>query len=397
MKRMPIAISGAGIAGMVCALHLARNGHTVHLFEAAKDLSEVGAGLQLSANALRCLKPLGLLEELKAPATRPNSVEIGNGRTGAHLASIPLGDHAQTKYGTPYLVIHRADLQRVLKQALERHQAIHLHLGCPVDDAMEQVDGVRLIGALPTHLEDHPFACLVAADGVWSKIRTNTLRLPSAEFSGRVAYRTTVPIEGLSDRLRTTTGLWMGNKSHLVHYPVHSGKLLNIVAIRREEWKAEHWAYTASTIELRRAFDDWADEPRQILELGENWTRWALCGIQPDTSWHQGRIALIGDAAHAMLPFMAQGAAMGIEDACILAGALEKHSDIPTAFARYEASRKPRVFKVSRQAVNNERIYHLPIPGCYARDLVLRTSSPDSLLSKFDWIYNWKPEDVDLN
>ncbi|MDX5594626.1 FAD-dependent oxidoreductase [Pseudovibrio sp. SPO723] len=397
MSTMPIAISGAGVAGMSTALHLAKKGHEVHLFEAAAELSEVGAGLQLSANALRCLEPLGLLPALKAVATAPLSIEMANGRAGSKLTSIPLGTHAEEKYGLPYLVIHRADLQNVLKEAIWAEPNITLHLGCRIQNAVQHEDGVSLEGGLCGRQLETRYACLIAADGVWSKIRKNALNLPPAEFSGRVAYRTTVPIEGVPEHMRNTTGLWMGNKSHLVHYPVHNGSMLNIVAIRREDWHEEHWAYTASTLELRKAFEDWQDEPRQILELSENWTRWALCGLRPDGPWHKGQIALIGDAAHAMLPFMAQGAAMGIEDAYILSSAIEKLGTTSEAFAAYEKARKPRVARVVRQAINNERIYHLPMPGYFARDMVLKTSSPESLLAKFDWIYGWKPEDDALN
>ncbi|WP_068314283.1 FAD-dependent monooxygenase [Polycladidibacter hongkongensis] len=401
MSKGPLAISGAGIAGMTAALYLARMGYKVELFEAASQMQEVGAGLQLSANAVRCLEQIGLKHDLAETAIAPQSIIMRAARTGRTLAKVPLGKQAKQRFGAPYYVIHRADLQNLLKKAVEATPDITLYLGCKIINADQSDAGVTLKFAPDACLRGVDFAertyqLLIAADGVWSALRTNTLALPPAQFSGRVAYRTTIDASNFSPRMLQNTGLWLGPQAHMVHYPLQQGRFLNIVAIAHEDWQqvdiaAPSWAEPATLDQLLPHFSGWSANATDLLRLSSSWTRWALCHIKPGSGWCKGRIALIGDAAHAMTPFMAQGAAMAIEDAAILAANVSRFGAAPPALASYASQRRPRAESVARQALKNESVYHMRAPASLARDTVLSFSSPAKLLEKFAWIFDWAP------
>ncbi|WP_310619350.1 FAD-dependent monooxygenase [Flexibacterium corallicola] len=388
-----IAIAGAGVAGMTCALFLAQQGYEIDIFEAAPELSEVGAGLQLSANACHCLAELGLLSKLQAVATMPSAINISSGKNGKLIAKVPLGQAAEDKYGAPYLVIHRADLQSILKDAVLASPTIQLHLGYKLDTADIAPEGLHL-KFKNQGSQTQAYALLVGADGVWSKTRTNILGLPPASTTGRVAYRATVPSRDIPEELMQTTGLWMAERSHLVHYPVKSAREFNLVCVTLEDWTSENWSHPATPEDVEKHFCRWHPTPRKIIGKATSWTRWALCGTDPTLPWVKGPVALVGDAAHAMLPFMAQGAGMAIEDVAILSKVIEKYGALPKSLAKYEQLRRSRVEKVVTQAQNNGRVYHMGFPTDIARNLIMRHTTPEKLLGRFDWVYEWKPDSI---
>ncbi|WP_439529831.1 FAD-dependent oxidoreductase [Pannonibacter sp.] len=387
---LPVAVIGAGIGGLTAALCLARAGYRVELLERTERLAEVGAGLQLSPNALGVLAGFGLLPALEAKAAEPATVRIRSARNGRDLARVPLGPVARERYGLPYLVLHRADLQKVLLEAVSTSPAITLTLGAMLADVVQTGTGIEAQITTANESRKLSACALIGADGVRSEVRQRVMRGPEARFSGRTAYRATLPASAVPDELMTETGLWLGPKAHLVHYPVRSGREFNLVALVEENWDAEGWSEPADRDALLRRFADWPAEIRAVMQLPDVWLRWALCAVDADRPWAKGRIALLGDAAHAMLPFAAQGAAMAIEDAAVLGRVMQGAKDIPAALAAYQQQRQPRATQVQQAASTNATIYHMAWPASLARDTVLRASSPERLLRRMDWIYGWR-------
>ncbi len=391
-----IAIAGAGIAGLTAALYLARKGHRIFLFDTAPELSEVGAGIQLSPNAMRCLQTLGLGPALMSRAVSPASVNIRSGQDGSQLTTVPLGRIAEDRYGIPYYVIHRADLQQLLLEAVKNTPEVTLRLGTRVESAEINGDTVKLKGtAFAESLAGTPdqFDLLIGADGVRSSIRQNALGGVAAKHTGFVAFRATAEPPFNLEPLLSTSGLWLARNAHLVHYPVKNGKLLNIVAITKEDWKEDTWSHPVGSAHVRKQFRNWTPEALHLVYLPKTWTRWALCEVDIRPAWTQGPVTLIGDAAHAILPFSAQGAAMAIEDAAVLSVMIGKHGATPQALQAYEAARRPRIEKMSKLVKWNNRVYHMGFPLRIARDLMMRSNTPGQLLNRLNWIYEWTPED----
>lgn len=384
-------IAGAGIGGLTAALCLAREGRAVTILERAETLAPVGSGLQLSPNAMHVLRGLGLEEELRRHAVAPEAIRILSGRSGKDLARIPLGAHAEARYGAPYLVIHRGNLQETLLRAARACPDITLRLGADLRDARQSPDGVTL-DIETAHGTDHlAGAALIGADGVWSVTRRRIMGLRQAVFSGRTAYRAVIPIDGIPEEWRKVTGLWLGADAHVVHYPLSGGRQFNIVALVKEDWHEETWSAPAARADLLARFAGWPRACRALLEQPESWLKWALCGMEPGMSWINDRFALLGDAAHAMLPFAAQGAAMSIEDGAAIARNLARIADPVKALKGYQSERQDRAERVLRLARSNDRVYHLGGPLALARDAVMRSLPPQRLLARFDWLYGWRP------
>ncbi|PTW61660.1 salicylate hydroxylase [Breoghania corrubedonensis] len=385
-----IVVAGGGIGGLTAALALERVGFSVLVLERSDKLGEVGAGIQISPNAWRVLDELGAIPATEAAMVYPEATRIGSARAGGIVGRVPFGETARHRYGAPYAVIHRGDLHAGLAETARSRPGIEIHLGMAVADAQEDEDGITVEIQGSEGVSSYRAEALIAADGVWSTVRRRLLRLPSADYSGRVAFRATVPVEAAPD-LASFTGLWMGEKSHLVHYPISAGREINLVAIVESDWHEETWSAPAERDEVLGYFKDWPQEPRRLLEHPHNWLKWALCDIGPGAIWAEGRIALLGDAAHAMLPFMAQGGAMAIEDAYVVARCLANDPDVDEALLAYERARKDRVERVMRTARDNARTYHMKGMMAFLRDTGIRYLSGTRLLSRFDWIYDWRP------
>ena len=391
--RPPFAIVGAGIAGLTTALALDRAGLPSVTVERRNELSEAGAGIQLSPNCGRVLAALGLDEAIAAAATAPDSITVRNGLTGATTTALPVAAFG-TRYGFPYRAIHRADLQAVLADAVRKAPLARLLLGTEVTAVSERGDSLDISISSPDGGEVIPAAGLVGADGVWSATRRRIPGSASARPTGRTAWRTVIPIDVAPPGERIPrVGLWLGPSAHVVVYPVAKGAGLNIVVLTEEAFDAEDWAVDAGDPNMVERFAGWCAELRALLATPSHWQKFPMHAVDPSGPWINGHIALVGDAAHAMVPFLAQGGAMAIEDAAVLARCLAASPDnVPAAFSAYEAARKPRVTRVWKSAFRNGEHYHQTGFMAAARDLVLRTAGPRVLLARNDWIYRWTPD-----
>ncbi|WP_411035438.1 FAD-dependent monooxygenase [Shinella sp. BYT-45] len=377
-------IVGAGIAGLTTALALARKGIASHILEQAPALDEVGAGLQLSPNASRILAGLGLLDALAARWTEPDHILLASGTTLASLASVPAGGAARSRWGAPYGVLHRASLQAVLLDAVRREPLCVLTTG-------------RRIETAEAALAAAPSDVLIAADGVWSRLRQGVPGALPARYSGNVAWRFLVPYGAAPPFLdpRAVTA-FLGPRAHLVAYPLAEAQTFNIVAIHAQaEAPPEGWLRkgdAAARERLLGAFAGWHADIRRLLPQAQDPLVWPLFGC-PDGAWTDGKTVLVGDAAHAMTPFAAQGAAMAIEDAALLAGRLAAAAGIPQALRQFETARRARVARVRSRGAFNRFAYHARGPVALARDLVLSLRRPESLAADLDWLYGYRTPD----
>jgi salicylate hydroxylase len=407
-----IFIAGAGIGGLTSALALANKGFRVVVLEKTERLEEVGAGLQLSPNASRVLIDLGLGPRLSARALVPEAVSIMSARVGGEIVRLPLGQAAgpaagraasQTA-GAPYWVIHRADLQAALLAEVEAHPDIELRLGCQFEDATAHARGVSVVQRSGNDRQQDLALALIGADGVWSAVRHHLFPQASAQFSGLIAWRGTLEARQLPRELTPARiQLWMGPDAHLVAYPISGGRQINVVAVVPGTWNRPGWSSEGSAAELKNAFGSahWPGPARMMLNAVDGWRKWALFGVPEGGEWTGGAIALLGDAAHAMLPFAAQGAGMAIEDAAVLAktlgenalsqSRLDSPAGVAAALKTYAKLRRPRVDRVQRMARRQGQIYHFGGPLALARDLAIQALGPRRLLARQDWIYDWQP------
>ncbi len=405
-----VIIAGAGIGGLSAALALERCGFRVVVFEEADELKDIGAGIQLSPNATRVLLALGLAERLKPHVVTPAEVRIQTG-AGEDLARVSLGDLAAQRYGAPYWVIHRSDLQSALVDAVRATPGITLTLDAAVEKFSPDADGVTVHAIRGrtsfdssdgATIDAHGIA-LIGADGLASMVRyelaSNSLSPLKVHgeprYSNRTAWRATVPCTAVpADFREDIIRLWLGRNAHLVHYPVKGGTAINIVAITNERRTYRNWASEEGMPdEVLAHFPRaaWSKSALDLLAVPELWLRWPLFDRPPSKHWGRGPVTLLGDAAHPMLPFLAQGAAMAIEDAAVLAECLQTAPDEPQQALRvYEDERQPRTARVQRTARRNGRIYHLGGLAAFARNHVLRKIDSERLLTRFDWLYDWQ-------
>ncbi|MDI1265355.1 MAG: FAD-dependent monooxygenase [bacterium] len=392
-----IVIAGAGIGGLTAALALAARGFRIVVMEKAERLEEAGAGLQLSPNASRILVDLGLQPRLSGRAVTPESINIMSARAGGEIARLPLGEAASLRAGAPYWVVHRADLQGALQAAVNDNPDIELRLGCQFEDVASHAKGLTVVQRCGNLRKQELAAALIGADGIWSAVRHHLFPGVQPQFSGLIAWRgtldaTTLPREYTSPRVQ----LWMGPNAHLVAYPIASGRRINVVAIVPGTWNRPGWSAPGDGNEIKSAFASrWPPTARMLVGAVDEWRRWALFTVPDHGGWSDGAIALLGDAAHAMLPFAAQGAGMAIEDAAVLAKCLgdsapDNAATIPAALKRYGKLRRGRVLRVQRAARQQGRIYHLTGPMALARDLSIRAMGPARMLARQDWIYDWR-------
>jgi salicylate hydroxylase len=390
-----VIVAGAGIGGLTAALALKRNGFRVVVLEQAPRLSETGAGIQLSPNAARLLIDLGLGDRLRPHVVAPQAVRVLTARSGREIVRIPLGDTAAQRYGAPYWIIHRGDLQAALHAATAQELDISLKLGMRMEDFGTHPNGVTVSarsGASAWH--EHGDA-LIAADGLWSLSRTRLGFREPPRFSGRTAWRALVDASEVPPEFREPLiHLWLGPDAHLVHYPVKAGAVINIVVITAGDWNAEGWSEPASRTDLlpRLTSARWSPQARALVALPDAWLKWALFDRRPLLNWSEGAAALLGDAAHPMLPFLAQGGAMAIEDAVVAAQCLARMpGDAENALKIYTAIRRGRTRRVQRQAARNGQHYHLRGMSGIVRDAAMSVMGGQHLLSRYDWLYDWRP------
>ena len=388
-----IIVAGAGIGGLTAALALTRAGFRAVILEQVPRLEEAGAGIQLSPNATSVLFGLGLADRLRPLVVAPEALRIVNGATGRDIVRIPLGSAAAQRYDTPYWVIHRADLQAVLAAAISESPDVTLRLGTRAEDFAIHQHGITVEARDAQGTRDEQGVALIGADGLWSTLRGRLGDRTEPRFCARIAYRTVVAASRVLEEFRApVTGLWLGRDAHLVHYPVKGGREVNIVAIVRDEWHAAGWSAPANVNEIAPRFAGFTPAVRALIAIPERWQKWALFDRASGRPRHDGPVALLGDAAHPMLPFLAQGGAMAIEDAAVLAHHLQHDEDMARALRAYEQARRHRVARAQREARYNSWGYHLAGPLALARNLLLRALGGERLLRRYDWLYGWRPE-----
>ena len=383
---LSIAVVGGGIGGLAAALSLLRVGFDVHVYEQARALGEVGAGIQMSPNAVRILARLGLSEESDRVGVRPLARQQRRWDDGRILLRAPLVGVVEEKFGAPYYQFHRADLLGMLARALppERLHVAHRFTG--LIDRGERLEaqfdnGVRVVADV-----------LVGADGIHSAVRSTLFGPEEPRFTGCIAYRGLVPAERLRHLdLETTGQLWMGPGGHFVHYFVSSRRLVNFVGIaERDAWQRESWTERGAVADALAAFAGWHPQVRAIIAAVSETFVWGLFDRAPLPQWSRGRATLLGDACHPMLPFMAQGAAQAIEDGATLAACLTRANgaDVPAALRRYEALRLPRTARIQAMSRDNKTRFHLPDgPLQQARDREMASDDADGPIRAIAWIY----------
>jgi salicylate hydroxylase len=383
-----ILIAGAGVGGLTAALALLKRGFDVDVFEQAPEIMEVGAGFQISANGTRVLYELGLGAEIESICWEPEGKEIRIWNTGATEKLFDLGAESVERYGYPYLMFHRADLQRVLVDAVRREKpdAIHVNSKCV---GFEQ-DG----GRVTLRLENGETAkgdILIGADGVHSAVRQSLFGADRPEFTGCMAWRGVIPAERLPKGLIRPVGTnWVGPGRHVVHYFLRRGELLNFVGIvERDDWRVESWSAQGTHAECAADFEGWHETVHAMIQNIETPFKWALMGREPLARWSVGRVSLLGDACHPTLPFLAQGAVMAIEDGLVLARSLEAYDDVERALTRYQDARVERTAKIVRGSAENTARFHnqsLADPekaGQYVEEEWL----PERVRERYDWLF----------
>jgi salicylate hydroxylase len=300
------------------------------------------------------------------------------------------------RYGAPYWMVHRGDLQAALADAVAEQPDAVLRLGARVEDFAVHSNGITAQLRDARGVTDERVPALIGADGIWSRAREQLGDLSKPVFRNRTAWRAMLPAASVPDEFRRPlTRLWLGRNAHLVHYPVRGGALINVVAIVADRWNAPGWSAPGARDELLRHFarGRWAQHARDLLALPETWVKWALFDRSDMGFRGTGPVTLVGDAAHPTLPFLAQGAAMAIEDAAILGRCLAAPSADPEpGMRRYEAMRRTRIRRIQQEARANSRTYHLSGAAAFARNLAMRLMGGERLRARYDWIYDWRPD-----
>jgi salicylate hydroxylase len=382
---LSVAIVGGGIGGLTAALSLLRAGFDVHVYERASALSEIGAGVQISPNASRILHGLGLAEDLARTGVKPLAWHQRRWDDGRTLLRTPLAEPLEAAFGFPHYQMHRADLLSALAAAVPSER---VHLGHRLSGLVDQGDRVEaeFAGGVRTQAD-----VLVGADGIHSSVRDVLFGPEHPRFSGCVAYRGLVPAERLRDlELEVTAQVWMGPGRHFVHYFVSDRRLVNFVAIvEQDTWTRESWTDRGEVADALAAYEGWHPQVRSIIgEVDETFV-WALFDRTPLERWSSGRVTLLGDACHAMLPFMAQGAAQAIEDGATLAACLSAgRAEVAESLRRYESLRAPRTSRLQALSAENKTRFHLPDgPHQVERDRQMSSGSTDWSFKAVAWIY----------
>ena len=380
-----IALIGAGIGGLTAARALALRGFDVRVFEQSDELKEVGAGIQVAPNSTKVLRALGLEPQLKDAGYQPRSVVVRDWDDGRELRRTPM-DQAEAKYGAGYYLMHRADLLKILSQPVS---GVTLELGARVDaiSSTGQQAIVTLAGGRQVECD-----LIVGCDGIHSLVRKTLHGAQSPRFTGNMCWRALTPVDAFPPGLvAPDMTIWMGPLGHIVVYYVRGGKFVNMVASREtDHWVEESWSVESSAQEMSAAFPKVGADMRMLIDRAQRCFKWGLFDRDPLPWWSRDRITLLGDAAHPMLPFLAQGAAMAIEDGFVLAREVAASpDDMPAALARYEAVRRPRTTDVQLAARAQANIFHLTSPAARIKRWLRldRLTKPDPKLLNRDWLY----------
>ncbi len=394
-KNIKIGIVGGGIGGLTAALALMRRGFHVSVFEQAPELQEVGAGLQVSPNGVRILASLGIEEELMKACFVPQGKEIRLWNTGDTWKLFDLGTESVERYGYPYITVHRNDLHQILYKAVKAldPQAVRLASRC----TSVQQDGSKVT----VNLDGKPaetFDVVIGADGVHSKMREQLFGSGPVQFTGIVAWRGVIPMEKLPRELAKPVGVnWIGPGGHVIHYPIRGGELMNFTSVvERQDWQVESWSTAGTNQEFHEDYPGWHEDVHAYIEAIPTPFKWALIARPPMQEWVKGRIALLGDACHPSLPFLAQGAVQALEDGCILARAFEEFDSIDQALDAYQRLRIPRATKAVQGANANTERFHNPALAdpAGAQKYVDEQWAADKVVDRYEWLFEYDATSV---
>lgn len=382
----PILISGGGIGGLITAYCLAHHGFPVRLFEQSAEFKEVGAGIQLGPNIFRALEKVGLKDAVLADAHVPPAQEMRDALTGKLITRIPLGDEFKARFGQPYAVTHRADIHATFLKACASSNLVQLETSRRVDDFADHGDHVTVT---LNNGESVRGRALIACDGMWSNIRERIVGDGQPRVSGHIAYRGVLKKADVPEDLwRSDVVLWAGPRTHFVHYPLRRGELYNLVAVFHSDHYEEGWNAEGSKEVMWQHFKMQVPQVLRMLERIETWRMWVLCDREPVKDWTRGNVTLLGDAAHPMLQYLAQGACMATEDAVVLADQVAAQpDDLPAAFKAYQQARYLRTGRTQIMARLYGEVYHARGVAAELRELSLSGRTPQQSYDGISWLY----------
>ncbi len=386
-KSLPIIIAGGGIGGLATAIGLARKGHSSLVLERSAELGEIGAGIQLGPNAFHAFDYLGVGDEARAIAVYIDNLRLMDAIDGTEITRIPLDEAFRTRFRNPYAVIHRGDLHSVFLRACREHPLVELRTSALVADYEQDGSSVTVTLASGDTVKGW---MLIGADGLWSNVRKRVVGDGAPRVSGHTTYRSVIPTEDMPEDLRWNAAtLWAGPKCHIVHYPLKGWKLFNLVVTYHNDAPSPEAGVSVSHDEVRKGFEHVAPVARQIIDRGQNWKRWVLCDRDPVTNWVDGRVGLLGDAAHPMLQYFAQGACMAMEDAVALAHSFgEQPHDPEKALQAYQGMRKLRTARVQLQSREiGQHVYHPGGAHAQLRNAVMRAKTQEEWYDVVEWLY----------
>jgi salicylate hydroxylase len=381
-----LIVAGAGIGGLASTISLSKAGYRVIAVERAPKIEEIGTGIQLSSNATRALDQLGVLDSLRERAVVPEALIVSDAESGAELVRTDLKT-AAARFGSPWLLVSRTDLQRALMEAASDNMDIVLEPGTEVTDFADHPRGVTVSTRKGGESGEHVGAALIGADGLRSPVRARLHGKQPLQFQRLVAWRALVPAKNLPDFYsEPNVRLWFGSKAHIVYYPVARGEMINIVIVFVDSWQGED-GEPVDISKIPRTCENWTETPQYLIATAKKFHRWALYDRPPLQTWGKSHVTLLGDAAHPMLPFVAQGAAAAIEDAVAIARHLKNAEEIAAALRAYETERAPRTAKMQATAQQTGRAYHASGLPRLARNFILKKAGGDRLLMRHAWIY----------
>lgn len=386
-QQLPIIIAGGGIGGIAAALGLAKKGYPCVVLEKAPELGEIGAGIQLGPNAFHAFDYLGVGDAAREMAVYIDNLRLMDAIDGNEITRIPLDDAFRSRFKNPYAVIHRGDLHGVFLRAAREHPLIDLRTNSEVT-GYEQ-DGSSVSAKLKTG-ESVTGRLLVGADGLWSNIRQQMVGDGAPRVSGHTTYRSVIPTQDMPEDLRWNAAtLWAGPKCHIVHYPLSGWKVFNLVVTYHNDAAEPVAGKPVSAEEVKRGFEHVNERARSIIDHGRDWKLWVLCDRAPISNWIDGRVVLLGDSAHPMLQYFAQGACMAMEDAVCLSAELEAASgDVERALPEYQSKRLLRTARVQLQSRwIGEHIYHPEGAHAQLRNAIMRAKTPEDWYANIEWLY----------
>jgi salicylate hydroxylase len=384
----PILIAGGGIGGLALALALAKRNQPSVVLERSREFAPLGAGIQIGPNGMRVLQALGVAETLRPHAGVPEAIVVHAGSSGHVLTRLPLGSWIANRHGAPYWVAHRGDLQRVLLDTAAADPRIAIRTGFDVAAVSEIATGVTATdrsGATETG------RALIGADGLWSTVRQSFPGMPAPTFAGATATRCVIPAARAGRLAIAAVGLWLSPQAHVVHYPVRGGSEIAVVVIAHEAWQGREWDAEADAAPLLARLAPFHSSLTDVLGSVTSWRKWALYTLPPLPMWTRGCVALLGDAAHPMLPYLAQGGALAMEDAAVLADCLCGSGATSGCLNSYALLRRDRAHRVQAASGRQGHIYRLAPPLSHARDAVFRITPAALLMARLDWLYDWHP------